>query len=162
METPRCTLRRCTEAMLDDYHQLMSDIRIVRYITGRGLSREEARQRLKNMEGSDPGQGIFLIYGQENDVLLGIAKFLMNDQGEMEIGYLLAVEHWGKGLATEIVQLLVSQAKLLPEIKTIFALVDVRNHASMRVLEKCGLHLMGCHSKEADVEILKYGLQLSR
>ena len=161
METPRCTLRRCTEAMLDDYHQLMSDLRIVRYITGRGLSRREARQRLKNMEGSDPGQGIFLIYGQENDVLLGIAKFLMNDQGEMEIGYLLAVEHWGKGLATEIAQLLVSQAKLLPGVRVIFGLVDARNLASIRVLEKCGMRLMGSHNQYG-AETQKYGLQMKR
>ncbi|MFP4091165.1 MAG: GNAT family N-acetyltransferase [Cyclobacteriaceae bacterium] len=160
METQRCKLRRCTEAMLDDYHLLMSDMRIVRFITGRGLGREEARQRLKKLAGSDPRQGIFLVYGQEKGDLLGMAKFLMNNEGEMEIGYLLAVEHWGKGLATEIAKLLVREAKLLPDVKVIFGLVDARNLASIRVLEKCGMKLISSHSQNG-AEIQKYALQMN-
>jgi len=59
------------------------------------------------------------------------------------LGYSLARRHWGHGLMTEAAQAVVNTALTLPGIQRIWAVVDLENAASLRVLEKCGLEREG-------------------
>jgi ribosomal-protein-alanine N-acetyltransferase len=54
-----------------------------------------------------------------------------------EIGYWVTPDHWGKGIATESVRLMVDFAFKVQPVKRIFAEVFSDNSASVRVLEKC-------------------------
>lgn len=56
-----------------------------------------------------------------------------------EIGYWLGREFWGKGIATRAVQATLESIAIRP----LFAHVAKGNHASRRVLEKCGFHIAG-------------------
>uniref|UniRef100_A0A0D9VZT6 N-acetyltransferase domain-containing protein n=1 Tax=Leersia perrieri TaxID=77586 RepID=A0A0D9VZT6_9ORYZ len=61
------------------------------------------------------------------------------DACRAELGYVLARAHWGKGVATAAVRRVV--ATVFGEVEgleRVEALVDVRNAASQRVLEKAG------------------------
>jgi len=63
-----------------------------------------------------------------------------------EIGYWLSEQHWGKGLMTEAVNLLVGYVFAnYPEINLIYAEIFSYNPASGKVLEKCGFHLEAIH-----------------
>lgn len=53
-----------------------------------------------------------------------------------EVGFMLAREHWGKGLATELLKTLVTRAEC--RYQGLSATCDLDNESSLRVLEKCG------------------------
>jgi [ribosomal protein S5]-alanine N-acetyltransferase len=57
---------------------------------------------------------------------------------EIELGYLLARESWGKGYATEIARAAADYGFKKLGFREIIALTDVENTASQRVLEKIG------------------------
>jgi RimJ/RimL family protein N-acetyltransferase len=65
----------------------------------------------------------------------------------MEIGYFFVPSERGKGYGTEAVQLIVDYLFLSKELARIYALADVRNKASQRVLEKAGLQREGTMRK---------------
>lgn len=61
-----------------------------------------------------------------------------------EIGYILASEYWGKGIATKAVKLVASTIFVeWPHLERLEALVDVENIGSQRVLEKVGFSKEG-------------------
>ena len=61
---------------------------------------------------------------------------------EVRLGYLLAEAFWGTGLATELVEALVSWCRSQPELTSIAGGVERDNVASRRVLEKNGFKLV--------------------
>jgi RimJ/RimL family protein N-acetyltransferase len=64
-----------------------------------------------------------------------------------EVGYWLAEEHWGKGIATEAVRQMVEYTFYYFDIIRLYAEVFETNKASMRVLEKNGFYLEGVRRK---------------
>ena len=59
-------------------------------------------------------------------------------EGRDAIGYWIAREHWGRGIATRAVALLLSEFPRRP----IFATTAGHNHPSIRVLEKSGFQIV--------------------
>ncbi|KAL2229924.1 uncharacterized protein LOC105171328 [Sesamum indicum] len=61
-----------------------------------------------------------------------------------ELGYVLAHKHWGKGIATRAVKMVVSTIfKDWPHLQRLQAVVHVANKGSQRVLEKAGFQREG-------------------
>ncbi len=60
-----------------------------------------------------------------------------------EIGYWIAEPHWGKGLGTEAIRLMVDYGFKTWPVTRIYARPFGHNHASHRVLEKAGFLLEG-------------------
>ncbi|KAL0457187.1 UNVERIFIED_CONTAM: putative [ribosomal protein S5]-alanine N-acetyltransferase [Sesamum latifolium] len=66
------------------------------------------------------------------------------DSCRAELGYVLAHKHWGKGIATRAVNMVVSTIfKEWPHLKRLQAVVHVENKGSQRVLEKAGFQREG-------------------
>lgn len=62
-----------------------------------------------------------------------------DDRCRADIGYAIAVEHWGQGIATRAVEMAAPQIfKEFDGIVRLQAFADVENTASHRVLEKAG------------------------
>jgi RimJ/RimL family protein N-acetyltransferase len=61
----------------------------------------------------------------------------------LTLGFVLAPEAWGKGLATEAAQAIVDAGFALTPSIEVLASVRIENAASRRVLEKCGFALSG-------------------
>ena len=78
--------------------------------------------------------------------------------GEREVGYWIAREHWGKGVATQALSQLL---KLVTE-RPLYAYVAKRNVASLRVLQKCGFEIVKelRPPPEADYNVEEYVLVL--
>jgi len=69
-----------------------------------------------------------------------IGSFACRPRGHaIDIGYALGRPHWRRGYATEAGQAVVAWAAGLPEVYRIWAVCDVENTASARVLEKLGM-----------------------
>ena len=60
-----------------------------------------------------------------------------------DVGYGVARPHWGRGIATEALRPIVAWALAQPSIHRVWALCDVENVASARVLEKVGMQREG-------------------
>ena len=56
------------------------------------------------------------------------------DDGQQLLGYWIGREHWGRGVATRALALLVDEVSVRP----LYAHVAAHNVGSIRVLEKCG------------------------
>jgi RimJ/RimL family protein N-acetyltransferase len=61
----------------------------------------------------------------------------------LALGFVLAPEMWGKGLATEAAEAVIDAAFGLTPTLEILASIRVENEASKAVLEKCGFALLG-------------------
>jgi ribosomal-protein-alanine N-acetyltransferase len=61
----------------------------------------------------------------------------------MELGYVLARDHWGKGYAPEAARALLEHAFSTTPVERIFAPIFVENSKSRRAAEKIGLTLEG-------------------
>ena len=68
-----------------------------------------------------------------------------------EIGYFIGEDHWGKGICTEAVKLLVDYILKKFDVVRIYAEVFEYNKASMKVLEKNGFYLE-CIRKKAAIK----------
>jgi RimJ/RimL family protein N-acetyltransferase len=73
----------------------------------------------------------------------GGCKNHLHDPAGVEIGYGVAARLQGRGHATRGVRALVQDFFAQPEVQVIFATVLPSNHASRRVLEKCGFRPHG-------------------
>lgn len=80
-----------------------------------------------------------LIY-RENQELIGFCGLDRLWGGdEIEIGYWLAPDYWGKGLATEAAQAVMQYGKEKLGLRQIVAVAQPANKASIRVLKKLGM-----------------------
>lgn len=61
----------------------------------------------------------------------------------VEVGYVLARRYWGRGLMTEAVGAVVDWAIAQRDVQRVWAVVDLENLASQRVLEKVGMEREG-------------------
>lgn len=72
-----------------------------------------------------------------------VARFHIEDTAH--VGYWIARAHWGRGIATRALALLIEEAPARP----LFARVARSNTASLRVLEKCGFTIVGYEDSPA-------------
>ena len=66
--------------------------------------------------------------------------------GRRSVGYWIAREHWGRGIATRALALLLEEVGVRP----LHARVARTNVASIRVLERCGFAITGYQHAPAD------------
>jgi RimJ/RimL family protein N-acetyltransferase len=78
-------------------------------------------------------------------ILLGHISCFKLD-GRDAVGYWIAREHWGRGIATRALALLLEQVPIRP----LHARAARSNAASIRVLERCGFELTGYQVSPAD------------
>lgn len=74
----------------------------------------------------------------EGDVVVGVISCFKRD-GLDAVGYWIAREHWGRGIASRAFALFLQEVTLRP----LHATAARANAASIRVLEKCGFRLTG-------------------
>jgi RimJ/RimL family protein N-acetyltransferase len=82
------------------------------------------------------------LIGKEETRLLGAAEIRI-DRFKVDLGYVLARSEWGKGYMPEAAQALISWALGQEEIYRVWAVCDVENRASARVMEKVGMQREG-------------------
>ena len=61
----------------------------------------------------------------------------------VDLGYVLSRDHWRRGYATEAAQKVLEWAATLADVYRVWAICDVENAASARVLEKIGMSREG-------------------
>ena len=153
LETERLWLRALSPDDASALFSMKKDPESVRYTGGDCLtSVEEARQEICKRVLPDyarHGFGRWAVIlktepiqnlAGDSGLLVGVAGLKRLDElGEVDIGYRLLPEYWGRGLATEAARAAIDYGFRVLKLPRIIGLVDAPHAASIRVLEKCGL-----------------------
>lgn len=101
-------------------------------------SEEDASNFIKFSQQFEPARIFGIIYNNQLVGAIGIHGLDDIYRKNGEIGYWLGEEYWGKGIISQAVNWMVAYGFENFDIVRIFAGVFETNHASQRVLEKCG------------------------
>jgi ribosomal-protein-alanine N-acetyltransferase len=145
-ETARLRLR---VPELDDAEDIFNlyaqDKQVTRFLTWKPHdSIEETRRFLERCIGvwADCLAFPWVIEARDSGQLIGMIEVEF-DGHRAELGYVLAKAFWGAGYATEATTLVVDWAIAQPDIYRVWAVCDVENLPSARVLEKAGMKREG-------------------
>lgn len=139
-------LRRFTSADVDALAALHGDPAVMRYVEdGRPVPRAVVEQEtlaaiLAEYSSLPAGFGRFAAMAPDfaGWFALAPATSVGLDPADVELGYRLRPEYWGRGLATEGARLLVRRACTELGVDRVVATTMTVNTASRRVLEKAG------------------------
>jgi RimJ/RimL family protein N-acetyltransferase len=95
------------------------------------------------LAGIDDGSVLpWILTERDDDRPIGMIE-LRPSGHRAELGYVLARDWWGRGLMSEAASAVVEWGLALPPVFRVWAVTDVDNHASARVLEKIGMQREG-------------------
>lgn len=125
---------------------LYADPEVMRYIGHGPRTEEESRKNLDWL--LDHGERFSFGYWVLRDAatrrrLGGAVLMRRKPDSPVELGFMLAREAWGRGLATQVAQALVSHAFADLQLPELQAFTQVENAASAAVLRKAGLRDAG-------------------
>lgn len=146
--TARLELRPFTAADVEAMHAIYSD-RVVMERVGSGPVRDEAataamvRDYIAQQDAH--GFSFWAVVERATGTIIGDAGLypLDGDGPDIEVGYTFARHAWGRGYATEAARAALDLGFDELGLEEIVAIADAANPASIRVLEKLGLHPAG-------------------
>ena len=152
VESARLVLRQFTAHDADLLIELDSDPAVMRYLTGGEPTMPAARVRdqvipsvLRTYERWNGRFGLFAAYEKETGAFIGwfhLRPEPTGPQDEVELGYRLRQDAWGKGYATEGSQALVDKGFLELGVNTVWGETMAVNVASQKVMEKVGMSVV--------------------
>jgi len=143
LSTERLELRPATIEDADAVFGYASDPGVSRYLPWRPhASREDTIDFLRRCEQDWRDGSAFPWVIVEAGRVVGMIEAGI-DGYRASLGYVLASDAWGRGIATEAVEAVVGALLELPELWRVWATCDVENRASARVLEKAGFSFEG-------------------
>ncbi|MEM9684410.1 MAG: GNAT family N-acetyltransferase [Pseudomonadota bacterium] len=149
IETERLILRRWRDEDAEPYAEICADPEVMRWI-GNGTTRtaEESAAAIERFEQTweRRGFGPFAVELRRTGRLIGFNGFLSPDflpeiLPAVEIGWRLARDAWGQGLATEGAQAALRFGFDDLGLQRVVSIYQVGNSASARVMEKLGMRL---------------------
>ncbi len=152
-ETERLVLRAATPADAEAVFAFNTHPEVMRY-TGEPMPRSV--KDVRDMLAAYPdferhGYGRWLCVEKKSSRVIGFAGLkVLEELGEVDLGYRLLPEFWGRGLATEAASACVGFGLDGLRLKSIIGLVLPENLASIRVLEKVGMTFDGATSYGGD------------
>jgi ribosomal-protein-alanine N-acetyltransferase len=140
IETERLVLRPFKPEDLDELVQLRADPLVMRYIGDQ--SREKVEQRLQYyISHYEPhGFGMWAVIDKGTRAMVGWCGLVFLDETpEVEVGYGVARDYWGRGLMTEAARASLRYGFERAGLERIVAVAMPENTASRRIMEKLGM-----------------------
>ena len=160
LETARLRLRVPRESDFPTYETWCANIDIMRYLGGKTLNRVEAWRHLAYLVGhwAFRGYGYYVAEEKASGRLVGRAGF--TDQAGwpgFELGWTIAPEFQGRGLATEAATRLLAHAFEVLDRPHVMSLIHRDNAPSRRLAEKLGEAVEG-ETEVLSMPVLIYGM----
>jgi RimJ/RimL family protein N-acetyltransferase len=155
----RVELRPCTAADVPGFMEGLNDWRVAQWLPTVPFpyTENDARAFIASTAQATPPNAFAVMHRREGQFLglVGLAR----TGDTAELGYWLLSRYHGQGLMAEAVALLLRHQ--VGSLAAIFATVDRGNAASIKLLEKSGLRLMGEHvrttpNRQGNVVVLRY------
>ena len=148
LETERLILRNWTSSDAENLFEICRDDEVMKYIgTGKGYKTlQEAEDFLSWAVNYQEENGFcrWAVVEKSSGEIIGSCGFARpHGTTEIELGYLLARKHWGKGFATEAAEACLRFGFNKLDFREIIAMTDLENTASQKVLEKIGFTKRG-------------------
>ncbi len=142
-ETPRLILRHLAEDDVDDLAKIYADPIVTKFF-GNTYTPKRTKQWVEEIVScyQQHGWGLWATVHKVDNKLIGrcgLAPQRVDRQPEVEIGYLLAKEYWGQGLATEAATASRDYGFEQLGLNRLISLIDPGNIASQKVATKVGL-----------------------
>lgn len=143
--TKRLGIKKFTWDDFESYAVLMADPDVMRFSLKGPLSREEAKTAfeeriLKIYESHGWGLwGVFL-----NKKLIGLAGLIpqeIDGVSEIELAYRFSSAFWGKGLAYEATDIILTYAFSSLKISRLISIIDPMNIRSQKLAARLGFHV---------------------
>ncbi len=152
--TPRLMLRRWRPEDREPLARINADPRVMEFFPA-PLSREESDAQIERFERhfEEHGFAMWAVERRDTPGCIGrigllVATFPAPFTPCVEIGWMLAAEQWGLGLATEGAGEALRHGFTALALEEIFSWTAVANARSRRVMERIGLH----HDPSGDFE----------
>ena len=152
------SLRKLKKSDLELYYQLVGDDAVMSYI-GPAYNFQEAENELNRI--IDNNRTDFNIWAAENEQheFVGIGLLQQEHETSANIGYRVLRKYWGNGYGLQIAQCLINKAAQ-DDLLTVFAEVDMKNTASLRILEELYFEEISIRTNDLGNEIGEFGLAL--
>jgi RimJ/RimL family protein N-acetyltransferase len=145
IETERLALRPWRDADLQPFHALCSDPAVMRYL-GPLLSAGEVAAAIARHQGlqADNGYCFWAVERREDGLFLGFCGLKPGPEGtpiagQVEIGWRLRADSWGKGYAREAAQASLDWAWAHLETPDVAAMTNIENTRSWGLMERLGM-----------------------
>jgi RimJ/RimL family protein N-acetyltransferase len=145
LETERLVLRRWRASDREPFARMNRDPKVMEFLTG-PLTRDKSNRLIERIEHhfERHGFGPWAVELRENASFIGfvglsIPVFKAHFTPCVEIGWRLAAEFWGKGLATEGAREAARYAFHVLDLPALVAFTVPANLRSRRVMEKIGM-----------------------
>lgn len=146
IETQRLRLRKPRPADAEViFREYASDPEVTKYVSWKAhRSAAETRAYVQTCLAGWEARKVFhwIIERKDDRHLMGMITARVDDH-RWELGYVLSRSNWGSGYMTEAVKGVIDWALKQPGIFRIWAVCDVDNLASARVMEKAGMQREG-------------------
>jgi [ribosomal protein S5]-alanine N-acetyltransferase len=146
LQTERLRLRKPKLADAEViFREYASDPEVTRYVSWRAhQNTAETREFLRGcLSAWDVGKAFqWVIERKEDRQLIGMMAARV-EVHRWELGYVLARPYWGNGYMTESVKGVIESAFKRSEVFRVWAVCDVENLASARVMERAGMQREG-------------------
>jgi RimJ/RimL family protein N-acetyltransferase len=143
IETSRLYLRQFSMADINDLSVIRSDPEVMRFIgAGQPHSVDQVRESLEHILSGwkQDGFGRWAVVHKPDKKLMGWCGLALLDKTEeIEIGYGIAKEYWGRGFTTEAAAASIRYGFEELKLNRIVAVAMPENIASRRVMEKIGM-----------------------
>jgi [ribosomal protein S5]-alanine N-acetyltransferase len=147
LRSERLGLRRFTLDDLEALVRMYSDPEVTRYVGGqkdRAKAEEMLRGRILEYYDQHPGLGIWAGVELATGACTGMHLLNhINGEPDIQVGYVLFKEFWGRGYATEMALRLLRYGFCERKLPRIVAITDLDHEVSQRVLTKVGLRRKG-------------------
>lgn len=143
IRTTRLSLREFVKSDFQAVYDYSSDPKVTRYLFFGPRDEDGTAEYLDGLLASqrERPRTRFELAVEEtaSGRVIGACDLSFIERNVVDLGYMLGMENWGKGLATEIALALVDAAFYDLRADRVISTVDVNNSASIRVLEKIGM-----------------------
>ncbi len=144
LASERLNIQHYTPDHFADFNAILMNDTIMKGIRGKGYCAPVAKEKFEAVlldNSRYDNLGFFHVSKKDTAELVGFAKLILMDDGNLEVGYALLEELWGYGLTSEITNILVQHGLKNYPSKEIIGIVNVENKASAHVLTKQGFEL---------------------
>ena len=144
--TPRLVLRLLGPEYQEALHGVLSLPQVMRFSLHGPYSTEQTGELIQRCRSQyqAKGYGMYGVIPKEERKLIGYCGFLdqvIDGVDEVEIGYRLHPDYWGRGLATEAARAVRDFGFNTLGFERLISIIEPENTASIRVAEKNGMRL---------------------
>jgi ribosomal-protein-alanine N-acetyltransferase len=139
-QSPRIIIREFLAQEQQIFLDLFKDNEVTQYLPDTSAERfvEMFNELLENYQKGKLSRWAIFDATNNNFIGMCVARIFVHNTNQIEIGYVLSKEYWGKGIATEVCKAITQYSFANTNTKEVIAITDLNNNGSQNVLLKSG------------------------